>query len=155
YGFQTSADKSIQEKNRLLVSEIKQDASFVFCTRGATLDDHKGIYANPAIQQVINEVLFKNKADGGLIWSTGYNPFPKAGFALVLTAMECAIDEWTSETREQISFKEDNYASVFENHLASLNDFDRATTKHKLLPKLMKEVYKIGWYVHNNVDTCN
>lgn len=104
YGFEITIDKSVQEKNRKLVTELKEDSAFAFRVRsqidastymtqmfmqnrGATLDDHTGLYTHPAIQYIINEVLFKDKADGGVRWAKYYNPFPTAGFALALTAV--------------------------------------------------------------------
>ncbi|KAF8545786.1 hypothetical protein OG21DRAFT_1428654 [Imleria badia] len=144
FGFETSADKDVQEKNRVLVSELKQDLAFIFRIRGATLDKHTGLYTNPAIQQLINEVLFKNKGDDALCWEKYFSPFPCAGFALALTAIECAIDEWGSGRCEMISFKEENYSSMFSDHLASLDEFDKMTNKYKLLPNLLKQVYTNG-----------
>ena len=37
-------------------------------TCSTSLDDHKGIYTNPVIQQVINETLFKNRNDDAICW---------------------------------------------------------------------------------------
>ena len=39
------------------------------------------------IQQVINEVLFKNKGDEGIKWAEYYDPFPSVAFALTLTVV--------------------------------------------------------------------
>ncbi|KAI6017732.1 hypothetical protein PISMIDRAFT_14852 [Pisolithus microcarpus 441] len=113
FGFETSAEKGVQMRNRLLVSELKQDSAFIFCVHGSSIDEHTSLYTNPAIQQIINEVLFKNKSDDAIKWGKYYNPFPQVAFALTLTAIECAIDEWTLDSHEMISFKEDDYSGVF------------------------------------------
>ena len=39
------------------------------------------------IQQVINEVLFKNKGDEGIKWAEYYDPFSSVAFALTLTVV--------------------------------------------------------------------
>ncbi|KIK25468.1 hypothetical protein PISMIDRAFT_96614, partial [Pisolithus microcarpus 441] len=45
------------------------------------------LYTNPAIQQIINKVLFKNKSDDAIKWEKYYNPFPTVVFTLTLTAV--------------------------------------------------------------------
>ncbi|KIK26764.1 hypothetical protein PISMIDRAFT_94290 [Pisolithus microcarpus 441] len=140
FGFEMSADKAVQTKNRLLVSELKEDSAFIF--------RHTGLYTNPAIQQIINEVLFKNKSDDAIKWEKYYNPFPTVAFALALMAVgliECAIDEWASGSCEMITFKEDDYSGVFSSHLASLNEFSKAAGELDLLKKLLEQVYSTGW----------
>ncbi|KAI5983668.1 hypothetical protein EDD15DRAFT_2139840, partial [Pisolithus albus] len=144
FGFEMSADKGVQAKNRLLVGELKQDSAFIFRVRGSSLDEHTGPYTNPAIQQVINEVLFKNKSDDAIKWGTYYNPFPRVAFALALMAIECAIDEWSSGSRRMIVFKEDDYSGVFGSHLASLNEFNHAAGDLDSVKKLLEQVYCTG-----------
>lgn len=56
-------------------------------TRGPSVDEHSGPYDHPAIQRVINDVLFKSKNDEGIKWAKYYNPFPTAGFALAVAAV--------------------------------------------------------------------
>jgi hypothetical protein len=115
----------------------------------------------PAIQQVINAVLFKNKSDDGIQWAKHYKPFPIVGFALTITAVsfdsykgctahykeqiKCAINEWESGVCDMIMFKEHEYSAVFRSHLASLNDFNTATALIQLLPQLLQQVYDNGW----------
>ncbi|KAI6000081.1 hypothetical protein EDD15DRAFT_2488240 [Pisolithus albus] len=120
----------------------------------SSLDKHTGLYTNPAIQQVINEVLFKNKSDDGIKWAKYYNPFPRVAFALALTAIECAIDEWASGSREMISFKEDEYSGIFNSHLTSLDEFSKAAGKLDLLKKLLEQVYSTGC-IHAGVAAKN
>ncbi|KAI6110745.1 hypothetical protein EDD17DRAFT_1449759, partial [Pisolithus thermaeus] len=144
FSCETSANKGVQAKNCLLVSELKQNLVFIFHTWGSSLNEHTGLYTNPVIQQVINEVLFKNKLDDSIKWGTYYNPFPQVAFALVLTAIECAIDEWASGLCEMISIKEDNYSRVFNSHLISLDEFSKAAGKLDPLKKLLEQVYDTG-----------
>ncbi|KAI6116545.1 hypothetical protein EDD16DRAFT_1708415 [Pisolithus croceorrhizus] len=145
FGFEMSADKGVQAKNHLLIGELKQDSAFIFHVRGSSLDEHTGLYTNPAIQQVINEVLFKNKSDDAIKWRKYYNPFPRVAFALALTAIKCAIDEWSSSSHEMIVFKEDDYSGVFGSHLTLLNKFSQAAGDLDLVKKLLEQVYNMGW----------
>ncbi|KAF8134817.1 hypothetical protein EV363DRAFT_1075821, partial [Boletus edulis] len=144
YGFETGVVEAVQKKNRDLVAELKNDSAFIYRTRGASLDAHTGIYANPAIQQVINEVLFKNASDDGVRWAKYYSPFPCVGFALALTAIECAIDKWATGVCQTIWFTEDDYADVFVSHHNGLVSFNKATIKYKLLPTILQQVFQNG-----------
>lgn len=133
-------------------------------TRGESLVNHTGIYLTPAIQQVVNEVLFKNKTDDGIRWSKYYEDFPLAGFALAITAVgftrmagtlltstfqiECAINEWEGSVREMIMFKEHEYSSVFRSHLTSLQEFQTMTVSSGQVKKILRDVYNNGWYVN-------
>ncbi|KAI6101850.1 hypothetical protein F5141DRAFT_962373, partial [Pisolithus sp. B1] len=117
FSFETSANKGVQTRNHLLVSKLKQDSAFIFCVCGSSVNEHTGLYTNPVIQQIINEVLFKNKSDDAIKWVKYYNPFPQVAFTLALMAIECAIDEWALGSHEMISFKEDDYSRVFNSHL--------------------------------------
>ncbi|KAH7908430.1 hypothetical protein BJ138DRAFT_1068811, partial [Hygrophoropsis aurantiaca] len=145
FNFETSADDLIQEGNRKLVAELKQDNAFIYRERGDSLDEHKGIYGSKAIQQVINEILYKNKHDEGITWASEfYCPFPNVGLALVLTAIECCIDEWAHGTRNKVAFTEEEYKSVFEAHLQSLQDLEEHSKEYDLVPKLLRQIYNNG-----------
>ncbi|KAI6013388.1 hypothetical protein BKA83DRAFT_4063225, partial [Pisolithus microcarpus] len=103
------------------------------------------LYTNPAIQQIINKVLFKNKSDDAIKWEKYYNPFPTVVFTLTLTAIECVIDKWALGSHKMITFKEDDYSGVFSSHLASLDEFSKAVGELDLLKKLLEQVYSTRW----------
>ena len=116
---------------------------------------------SPAIQQVVNAVLFKNKNDDGIRWARYYKPFPVAGFTLTITVVrfdlyegrvthyieqiECAINEWESGVREMIVFKEHEFSSVYKKHFDSLEEFKTMTALIGLLTKLLQQVHNDGW----------
>ncbi|KAF8443743.1 hypothetical protein L210DRAFT_861811, partial [Boletus edulis BED1] len=130
YGFELSDATAVKENNRERVTELKSKSELHPC--------RAGIYQHKAIQQIINEVLFKNKGDEGIKWMEYYNPFPRVGFALMLMAIECAIDEWSTGKRELIHFKEDMYKCVFNQHLKMLDYFHQQTSKMDILPKMLQ-----------------
>ncbi|KAN0078166.1 hypothetical protein V8E55_010223 [Tylopilus felleus] len=103
-----------------------------------------GIYRHKVIQQIINEVLFSTKADDGIKWAEYYNPFPSVAFALTLTAIECAIDEWASGRREMIPFKEDQYKGRYTHPLETLEYFHQRTHQMDILPKIQQQVFNNG-----------
>ncbi|KAI6020791.1 hypothetical protein PISMIDRAFT_102709 [Pisolithus microcarpus 441] len=63
------------------------DGGILKLVHGSSLHKHTGLYTNPAIQQIINEVLFKNKLDDAIKWEKYYNPFPTVTFTLTLMAV--------------------------------------------------------------------
>ncbi|KAF8437106.1 hypothetical protein L210DRAFT_3405841, partial [Boletus edulis BED1] len=147
YGFESGQDEAVLLKNRALSTKLKTESAFIYRTRGSCIDEYTGIYANPAIQQVINEVLFKNGNDDGPRWSKYYSPFPRSAFALTLTAIECAIDEWATGVRQTIAFTEEEYVNAYVGHDKALDEFNKATSKYKLLSMILKRVFDKGRYV--------
>ncbi|KAF8550142.1 hypothetical protein OG21DRAFT_1420173, partial [Imleria badia] len=102
------------------------------------------IYKNNVIQRIINDILFKKKTNEGIKWAEYYNPFLQVGFALTLTAIKCSLDEWTTGKYKSIHFKEDEYKSLYKQHLKTLDYFDNQTKKQGILPKILQEVFDIG-----------
>ncbi|KAI6099662.1 hypothetical protein F5141DRAFT_1219013 [Pisolithus sp. B1] len=123
FGFEMSADKGVWAKNCLLIVELKQDSAFIFHVQGSSLNEH---------------------TDNAIKWGKYYNAFPCVAFTLTLTAIKCAIDEWSSGLHKMIIFKEDNYSGVFGSHLALPNEFSQAAGDLDLVKKLLKQVYSMG-----------
>ncbi|KII83544.1 hypothetical protein PLICRDRAFT_119293 [Plicaturopsis crispa FD-325 SS-3] len=92
YGFESSDKPRTIERNRKLVLTLKEGSAFVFRKRGATVEDHVGLYENKIIQKVVNQMWFKNKHDDGVAFVEHYHPFPAVGLALVLTAVRFALE---------------------------------------------------------------
>ncbi|KAI6040961.1 hypothetical protein EDC04DRAFT_2893519 [Pisolithus marmoratus] len=134
FGFKMSADKGVQTKNHLLVK----------------------LHANPTFPRcgALLWMNIKNKSDDAIKWEKYYNLFPRVAFALVLMVIECAIDEWASSSHEMITFREDDYSSVFGSHLASLNEFNQAAGELDLLKKLLEQVYSNGC-THTSITVKN
>ncbi|KAJ7931887.1 hypothetical protein B0H13DRAFT_2263439 [Mycena leptocephala] len=64
--------------------------------------------------------------------------------ALILTVIQCCIDEWVTGVRIQIEFTEAEYRSVYNNHLRDLIAFGEATKKYDLLEKIQIEIHNRG-----------
>ncbi|KAI9457172.1 hypothetical protein HD554DRAFT_2042413 [Boletus coccyginus] len=92
-----------------------------------------GIYQNKGVQQVINEVLFKNKTDEGIKWPEYYQPFPIAGYALTLTV--------ASRSCERITFTEEAYMPIYNAHIDNLEFFHKSTQMLNILQMIMRRVY--------------
>ncbi|KAJ2955984.1 hypothetical protein NUW54_g14693 [Trametes sanguinea] len=96
-------------------------------------EDHDGLYENDIIQMVVNRVFYKDAEDDGILLSTVYDPFPTRALALVLTAIQCAIDEWSTGVHTNVKFTEDAYLRIYKTHLQDLEDFEAASGEDKIL----------------------
>jgi Domain of unknown function (DUF6532) len=103
---------------------------------------------------------FSNKKDDGIKYPEIYKPFPKVALALILTAVcfpyllvfdtngpfqvENCIDEWADGTHTNISFTQDGYQDIFDEHLEELNRFDAFTKDLKIVPSLLWDLHDEG-----------
>ncbi|KAI5980544.1 hypothetical protein EDD15DRAFT_2121324, partial [Pisolithus albus] len=122
FGFHSSQSKSAIKKNRSLAEALKEGTNFAFKVK-----DRRGFLKAPLIQKIINTMWFANKHDEGVMFPEHFKPFPYPTLALVLTAIECCIDEWATGKRGDIPFTTQEYRPVYEAYLKCLQDFDYAT----------------------------
>lgn len=102
FGFELSTSLIVKESNRTLLIELKTQSAYMYqvylFTLRCDLPDGRcdlqqfhpplsGLYKNRAVQQIINEVLFKNKTAEGVKWPEYYQPIPIPAYALALTAV--------------------------------------------------------------------
>ncbi|KAG2354270.1 hypothetical protein BDR07DRAFT_1306496, partial [Suillus spraguei] len=107
----------------------------------------KGVYKTELLQEGINLMWFMNWNDEGVIHHKYFNFFPVRALALVLTAIECCINEWLQGIKEDIKFTSATYGAVYNSHLGSLLCFDERTAPYKLLERICTNLHDIGWYV--------
>ncbi|KAG1899552.1 uncharacterized protein F5891DRAFT_1189703 [Suillus fuscotomentosus] len=84
--------------NRDLAETLKEGSSFVF------KEKKSDIYKSDLIQAGINDMWFMNHIDEGIIYAEYFDPFLVKMLALILTVIECCIDEWATDMREDIKF---------------------------------------------------
>ncbi|KZT22198.1 hypothetical protein NEOLEDRAFT_1181089 [Neolentinus lepideus HHB14362 ss-1] len=85
---------------------------------------HSGIFQHKIIQKLINSMWYRGTQDEGVVYGDEFfKPFSLRALALVLTAIEAAIDEWESGIWRSIDFKAQTYKSVYVRHLNSLLKF--------------------------------
>ncbi|KAG2357411.1 hypothetical protein BDR07DRAFT_1338846 [Suillus spraguei] len=103
-----------------------------------------GIYKTELIQKAINDMWFANHSDEGILYAKYFDPLPLEMIALVLTEMECCIDEWITGVREDITFSLVSYAPVYFAHLNSLQRFGERTASYKLLDKICDNLLEVA-----------
>ncbi|KAJ8587604.1 hypothetical protein M405DRAFT_741583 [Rhizopogon salebrosus TDB-379] len=149
YGFETSTKQSVIDRNIMLARELKRDFAFVYKTRSP--DGNKGLYGAKIIQKGVNAMWFRDKKDEGVLYPEFYKPFPEVGLALLLTAIESCIDEWSSGAQTNKMFTVNEYQDILDEHLNNLADFDKHTKALGLLPKLLSRLYDNG-RIHSKAD---
>ncbi|KAI0822409.1 hypothetical protein BC628DRAFT_1277799, partial [Trametes gibbosa] len=103
-----------------------------------------GLYEADIIQAVINQVFYKSSEDDGVVHSGIYDPFPVPGLALVLTVIQCAIDEWSTGPFQRVTFSEEAYSSTYNQHLQELWAFEKESGDDEALTDLCTEIARRG-----------
>ncbi|KAI6017493.1 hypothetical protein EDC04DRAFT_2522506, partial [Pisolithus marmoratus] len=105
-------------------------------------DGQHGFLKAALIQKIVNMMWFANKHDDGMVFPNHFKPFPYLALVLVLTAIECCIDEWMTGTQTDITFTIQEYCNVFELHLNCLWAFEEATKEVGVLPGICNQMYE-------------
>ncbi|KAJ7811472.1 hypothetical protein B0H14DRAFT_3755076, partial [Mycena olivaceomarginata] len=140
YGFKTGNNRKTIAFNRKLAEDLKEGASFAF----KYIKEKKGLYKAPILQRGANAMWFANRRDEGPSHPEYFSPFPYQGLAATLTATENTIDEWLTGIRTDVPFTANEYRSVYETHLKSLQDYKTHTAKYGLLDKILTRMHNIG-----------
>ncbi|KAF8233249.1 hypothetical protein L208DRAFT_1267700, partial [Tricholoma matsutake] len=144
YGFESGHNHKIIVHNHQIAEELKEGHTFIYKITHAKLMERKGLYQSKLIQKVVNAMWFRNKQDKGISYSFYFNPFTIPALALVLTAIECCIDEWITRIKTDIPFTTALYQDVYEDHLCCLECFEKHTKKHGILNNILLKLYNQG-----------
>jgi len=148
YGFRTSNSMEMIRQNRDLAESLKDGSVFVF----KDWSSKTGIYKTELLQEGINLMWFTNRNDEGIIYHKYFNPMPVKVLALVLTAIECCIDEWLKSLKEDIKFTSVTYGAVYNSHFGLLQRFDERTAPYKLLEKICTSLHDTARF-HAGVES--
>ncbi|KAH9984984.1 hypothetical protein BJV77DRAFT_1071665 [Russula vinacea] len=121
YGFDSSRASDSISRNASRAQALLANMTFVY-------RDNLGSgrlrypYRHPIIQKVINITWFQNKDDDGIVFHDYFTPIPIEVIAIVLTVIECCIDEWTDGTWKESNWREERFKGTYISHLNSLRD---------------------------------
>ncbi|KAI9432585.1 hypothetical protein H4582DRAFT_1857737 [Lactarius indigo] len=119
---------------------LKTDTTFI--------NGESGIpYRHPIIQQCINVVWFGDRNGDGVRFSNEFNPIPYETIALVLTAIECCLDEWSNGLQTKLPFTYERYKVTYASHLTALKALTQQglDTRHcDPLHQLRRDFYDEG-----------
>ncbi|KAJ6456820.1 hypothetical protein C8R47DRAFT_996109, partial [Mycena vitilis] len=145
FGFESGQNKKNVRKNRKLAEDLKEGLGYCYETSPADADGRKGLYKAKIIQKSINAMWFNNKHDEGATHAELFGPaLPKPAFALILTAIECTIDEWATGIKTEVQFSAADYRSVYQDHLKCLDDFEKHTAPRDILGNILTRAHNIG-----------
>ncbi|KAH9983845.1 hypothetical protein BJV77DRAFT_1041173 [Russula vinacea] len=142
YGFETSKAPEGLSHNIELARALKTDGAF---SKGD--EEHALPYRHRIIQQAINIIWFNDRSSDGVVFPNYFNPMPYEAIAVVLTAIECCIDEWSHGPWVKIPFAYGNYKEVYCDHLdalKSLSDQGLELRSCDPLRQLRSEIFNKG-----------
>ncbi|KAH7919794.1 hypothetical protein BV22DRAFT_1133585 [Leucogyrophana mollusca] len=83
------------------------------------------MYKQKIIAKIIITQWFTNLQADGIRYAEYFTPFPLNTIAFVCTAIECAIDEWSTGERKQVDFNGKKYEKVYNRHMKNLNGWKK------------------------------
>ncbi|KAJ6513761.1 hypothetical protein C8R47DRAFT_1286624 [Mycena vitilis] len=140
YGFKSGNSRKTITFNRDLAEKLKDGARFAF----KDVEQKKGLFKAPLIQKAANVMYYKNRRDEGVAHPDCFNPFRRQGVAAIITTIENTIDEYATGIKTDIPFTANEYRSVYEGHLKSLDRFAEHTAKYELLDKILIRIHNGG-----------
>ncbi|RDX48189.1 hypothetical protein OH76DRAFT_1384037 [Lentinus brumalis] len=111
---------------------------------GDNHDEHAGLYEAEIIQVVVNRVWYKDAKDDGILLGDTYTPFPMRGLALVLTAIQCAIEEWSFGQYSPVAFTEQTYKSAYKAHCDGLQTYEQDSKELKIVSEICASIAQEG-----------
>ncbi|KAH8989516.1 hypothetical protein EDB86DRAFT_2942792 [Lactarius hatsudake] len=140
YGFETGEAAEILNRNTQRAQNFKTDTTFINGEQGIP-------YRHPIIQQCINVVWFGDRKGEGVRFPNEFNPMPYEAVSLVLTAIECCLDEWSKGVQTELPFTYEHYKVTYMSHLTALKALTQQglDTRHcDPLHQLRRDLYVEG-----------
>ncbi|KAJ7055349.1 hypothetical protein C8F01DRAFT_464944 [Mycena amicta] len=103
----------------------------------------KGMYESGLLQKAANELWFANRRDEGPT-NKEFSPLPIPAVAFLLTVIENCIDEWLTGTRTAVPFTANEYRSIYQGHIMSLERFQQHTAQYGILDGIRRRLYDNG-----------
>ncbi|KAJ7710901.1 hypothetical protein B0H17DRAFT_914954, partial [Mycena rosella] len=155
FGFESGQNKKIIRKNRQQAEDLKEGMGYSYKVTHLLQEfpdvaaQRKGIFKGPIIQKSTNGMWFNSRRDEAAMHPELFGPMlPKPTLALVLTAIECSIDEWASVIKTDVPFTAADYRSVYLEHIRVLEEFEKATAPRRILDNVLTRLHNIGRQVH-------
>ncbi|KAG2132880.1 uncharacterized protein EDB93DRAFT_1255101 [Suillus bovinus] len=146
FGFWSSESRDVIRQNCDLAEALKDGSSFVFKRRRG--------YTRPSYSKTVSMSCgLQTEATRASVYNQFFNPMPIKLIALMLTTIECCIDEWMQGVKEDIRFTAIAYGSVYHNHLNSLQRFDKRTAPYKLFERICDNLHDVARFHAGVVDT--
>ncbi|EPQ50214.1 hypothetical protein GLOTRDRAFT_134151 [Gloeophyllum trabeum ATCC 11539] len=106
-----------EKKYRFGYGDLDVEASYLY---KGTLDLNKPL-SNHALETVIREVWFYSSKADGVKFSERFKNIPVAVWALAMTAIEAAINDWSEGKHVKKKFAEENWTKSYKSNLRHVN----------------------------------
>ncbi|KAN0103805.1 hypothetical protein V8E52_011613 [Russula decolorans] len=136
FGFTPSTNKKVVQKNVDRYLELMEGRIFHYKDPATKT----GFAENAIIKKVLREAFFRRKDDRGITHANSFSPIPLALIALILTAVEHCIEEWSTGMLVKANFEESTAAPLYDAHLEKLQNWHELnpTVVDKILETLFK-----------------
>ncbi|KAJ7787795.1 hypothetical protein B0H14DRAFT_2629001 [Mycena olivaceomarginata] len=145
FSFESDQNKCNVRKNHQLAEDLKEGMGYAYKTSPSKADSRKGLYKAPLIQKSLNVMWFANCRSEGATYPEMFGPIlHKPTLALVLTAIECGIDEWATGIKADVPFTSADYRSVYIDHIKAMTDFETRSAPRDILGNILTRLHNIG-----------
>ncbi|KAJ7246429.1 hypothetical protein C8J57DRAFT_1180498 [Mycena rebaudengoi] len=157
YSFAAGTDAKSTNDNRDLVRNLLDEDGFVYRDHN-NRDAPHSLYEHPAIQELVNNVFYKDESKSEAILCPTYfeQGFPLPALAICLTALECVIMERETGTLSKRRFVVKTFQPKYIKHLKNLMDWKVFTTNSgsELTQKLQFRLVQKGRCVFRHSATA-
>ncbi|KAH8990991.1 hypothetical protein EDB92DRAFT_1862468 [Lactarius akahatsu] len=147
-GTRLNPPDDLADRLTIVVSRLRPLVTKFYGTDTTFINGEHGIpYRHPIIQQCINVVWFGDRHGEGVRFPNEFNPMPYEAVALVLTAIECCLDEWSNGVQTELPFTYERYKVTYMSYLTALKALTQQglDTRHcDPLHQLRRDFYEEG-----------
>lgn len=147
YDFESGIHQKIIARNRDVAEELKDGYGYTYKQNHRTHSERRGLYKNPLIQKIVNVMWFRNRQDEGIKFNKYFHPIKPEMVALVLTVIDCCIDEWMTGIRADCAFTTAAYRDTYLEHLQCIEEFKSHDERHgnnKIFDNISLKLYNRG-----------
>ncbi|KAJ7181204.1 hypothetical protein C8R46DRAFT_1028529 [Mycena filopes] len=119
YGFKVGDSDKIVRKNLDIYKRLLEESGFHY----EDTELRTGYAKNPIIMEGIRVTWFKNKSGRGVLFVDSFSPISLVTLAIIFTAIEFCIDEYSTGRYQQAVFDEAQNKDRFDVHLKDLTDW--------------------------------
>ncbi|KDQ49106.1 hypothetical protein JAAARDRAFT_165813, partial [Jaapia argillacea MUCL 33604] len=103
-----------------------------------------GFCEHPLIQQIIM-MWFRGRDDEGIVYSRYFSHrIPLVTLGLVLTVIECVLDEWSEGNYKLVEFSAKAYQDRLDEICSMLKMFDRDTAPIRIISSIRKSLLDVA-----------
>ncbi|KDQ62843.1 hypothetical protein JAAARDRAFT_188486 [Jaapia argillacea MUCL 33604] len=128
--------------NRDKVLNLKSHFSYAYRDPA----NEMGFCEHPLIQRIINTMWFRDREDEGVVYERYFHhQLHVVTLALVLTVIECVLDEWLEGNYKLVEFSATAYQDCLDEIYSALKQFDHDTKPIRIISSICKSLLDTAW----------